>query len=236
MTACGQTSGSLSLRTLAVALIVWHLPAQGVAQATHATAPADDVLLQFTQEWGRESALGDLTKRSMAPSDVEVRFWGGYGLFGTSALVLRRTGDVWQAWRALVQGCPVVLPVPVGDTVSDSTLAFYRREARKNCGHPQADTLPATMVFQADAVGLYPLASAGYEAYWQELKRNGLLELPPRVPRKWFMTDGHTYVVEVRRGGDYRASVIEQTKPESRADTLVQRLAALVQRVQQRVP
>lgn len=90
--------------------------------------PAGDVLLRFTQEWGRESALEDLTKRLMAPSDVEVRFWGGY------------------------------------------------------------------------------------------------------------VTDGHTYVVEVRRGGDYRASVIEQTKPESRADTLVQRLAALVQRVQQRVP
>jgi hypothetical protein len=91
-------------------------------------------------------------------------------------------------------------------------------------------------VFEADTVGLYPLMSADYEAFWQNLKQNGLLELPPQVPRKWMMVDGHTYVVEVRRGSDYRASVIENTKPESRADTLVQRLAAMMECVPQSAP
>jgi hypothetical protein len=197
-------------------------------------APGRETLLRFTQEWGRESALGELSMRSMGASDVEVRFWGGYGLFGTSAMVLRRTGDVWQAWRAEVQPCPVVLPMPVGDTVSERTLTYYRREARKTCGDRRSDTLSAAAMFRADTVGLYPLPSADYEAYWQELKQNGLAQLPPEVHRGWMMLDGHTYVVEVRRGNDYRASVIEHTKPESRADTLVQRLAALIRRGPQR--
>jgi hypothetical protein len=220
----------LSLRALIVALIMWHVPASGTAQATHIMAPVRETLLRFTQEWGRESALGDLSMRAMGDSDVEVRFWGGYGLFGTTATVLRRTGDVWQAWRAEVQRCPVVLPISVGDTLSAPSLASYRREARKTCGDRRSDSLSAAAVFDADTVGLYPLASAEYEAFWQELKQNGLLELPPEVPRNWMMVDGHTYVVEVRRGSDYRASVIEHTKPESRADTLVQGLARLIQR------
>jgi hypothetical protein len=81
-----------------------------------------------------------------------------------------------------------------------------------------------------DTVALHQLPRADYEAFWQELKTEGILELPPRVPRSWMMLDGLTYVVEVRRGNDYRASAIEHTKPEGRADSLVQRLATLMQR------
>jgi hypothetical protein len=81
-----------------------------------------------------------------------------------------------------------------------------------------------------DTVALHELPSADYEAFWQGLKSEGILELPPRVPRSWMMDDGLTYVTEVRRGDDYRGSEIEYTKPEGRPDSLVQRLAALIDR------
>jgi hypothetical protein len=124
----------------------------------------------------------------------------------------------------------VYLPIPVGDTITPAALASYREHARKTCGDPTRDTLPAATIFMADTVALYSLAQGDYESYWQELKREGLLELPPEVPRNWMMVDGHSYVVEVRRGGDYRVSVIEHTTPETRADTVVQRLAGLIRR------
>jgi hypothetical protein len=213
-------------RTLS--LLLWLAPAASRAQATHIMVPVRETLLQFTQDWGRESALGDLTTRVMGSSDVELRFWGGFGLGGTSATVLRRTDDTWRAWRAEVQRCPVFLPVAVGDTVSTTTLAAYRQQARRNCGDRRPDTLSSATVFYADTMALYPLADANYEDFWQKLKREGILELPPQVPRSWRMLDGYTYVVEVRRGNDYRASVIEHTRPESRADSLVQHLAELI--------
>jgi hypothetical protein len=66
-----------------------------------------------------------------------------------------------------------------------------------------------------DTHALHRSPTADYtKPFWQEVKREGLLELPPRVARAWMMTDGLTYVVEVRRGDDYRASEIEYTKPE----------------------
>jgi hypothetical protein len=190
--------------------------------------PTRSFLLSITREWGRESALGDLATARMGPEDVEVRFWDGYGLTGTSGTVLRRVGGRWQAWRAEVQPCPVHLPIPVGDTIKPAALAVYREQARKNCGDHTGDTLAAETVFMADTVGLYSLPEIDYEAYWQELKRVGLLELPPNVPRTWIMADGFSYVVEVRRGGDYRASVIENATPETRADTVIQRLAGMI--------
>jgi hypothetical protein len=225
-----RTGAQLSRKGLIAVLLLVSSPSAAKAQATHLMVPARNTLLRFTQGWGRESALGDLTMVPMAATDLEVRFWGGYGLVGTSAVVLRRTGGVWQAWRAEVQPCPVRLPISIGDTITAPALAPYREQARATCGDRSRDTLSAAAVFMADTVGLYPLDEGDYEAFWQELKSEGILELPPKVRRSWMMLDGHTYVVEVRRGNDYRASVIEHTTPETRADTVMQRLAALIQR------
>src|SRR3954470_4589769 len=205
--------------------------AAAMGQATHITVPARETLLRFVYQWGEESALGNLRTRPMRPEDVEVRFWQGFGIAGTWGTVLRRRNDQWQAWRVVVQPCPVALPITVGDTISEATLAQYRSQARKTCGRRWEDTLRAATVFLADTVGLYPLRLGSIEVFWQDLKSHGLLELPPRVPRTWMMIDGHTYVVEVRRGSDYRGSVIEDTTPESRADSLVQDLAGMVDRV-----
>ena len=200
------------------------------AQATHLTAPPRDYLLTITQAWGRESSLGDLTATPMDADDVELRFWQGYGLVGTWGLNLRRRQGVWAGWRAVIQRCPIMVPIPVGDTLSPAGREVYRQRARAVCGDRSRDRLSAGWVIDADTVALYPLSRAAeYEAFWQALKAEGVLELPPRVPRTWRMRDGHTYVIEVRRGGDYRGSVIEHARrPEARADTLVQSLGSLV--------
>jgi hypothetical protein len=219
--------GRLRFTFLASALTLWAGTTE--AQATHLTLPKRETLLWFTREWGRESALGDLVTRPMAGSDVEVRFWTGYGLAGTSGTVLQRSGGVWRAWHAVIHSCRLLVPMAIGDTLSTPMFAAYRQQARARCGD-RTSNLSSGLMITADTVALEPLVTADYESFWQELKREGILELPPEVPRSWFMLDGTTYVVEVRRGNDYRASVIEHTTPESRADRLVQRLATILER------
>jgi len=66
---------------------------------------------------------------------------------------------------------------------------------------------------------------------WPTLVNVGMLRLPTRVVRKWMMLDGHTYVLEVRRGQTYRASEIEHLdKPEVSADTDIRRIAEFLRR------
>ena len=158
-------------RLYALLLLFW--PGNANAQAKHMMVPVRNLLLDFTREWGRESPLGDLAMIPMASEDVEVRFWGGYGIVGTSATVLRRIRGSWRAWRVEVQPCPVYLPIPVGDTITPAALAVYREQARKTCGDHRSDTLSAATVFIGDTLGLYPLGKRNYEAFWQELKRQG---------------------------------------------------------------
>jgi hypothetical protein len=226
----GRTGGCLHVKYLAAALAVCLMPAKLLAQATHVLAPTDPTLLRVTREWGRESVLGDLVSQTMKANDVEVRFWSGFGLFGTSGTVLRRSEGRWIAWQADVQTCQFGLSIPIGDTLSPQSRAFYREKARQHCGDRSWDTLSAASIVTIDTVALRELPRADYEAFWQELKREGILELPPRVPRTWMLLDGLSYVVEVRRGDDYRASDIEHTKPEGRPDRIMQRIAALMAR------
>jgi hypothetical protein len=56
------------------------------AQVRTESAPVDDYVLRITQMWGRESALGDARALTLAPDDVELRVWGGYGLTGAPAV------------------------------------------------------------------------------------------------------------------------------------------------------
>jgi hypothetical protein len=225
-----RSGGSVLLGVLSGILILLFPSTQLWAQATHLTTPRRDYLLSITQAWGRESSLGDLTATPMDAEDVELRFWQGYGLAGTWGLILRRRHGTWAGWRAAIQRCRITVPIPVGDTLSPAGREVYRQRARAVCVDRARDSLSAGWVITADTVALYPLSGvAEYEAFWQTLKSGGLLELPPRVPRTWMMVDGHTFVIEVRRGGDYRGSVIEHAgKPEVRADTVVQSLGSLV--------
>lgn len=196
-------------------------------QATVASAPAGDFLLEITRDWARPSPLGDLQERASGPTDFEVRMWSGYGITRTFGIVLRREAGAWRAWVAHVQSCGITVPLSVGDTASASTRAAFRHEARKNCGAIMGDVGRGGMVFNVDTLALIPLdaTSDDIESVWNAAARAGLFFLPPKVPRKSMMMDGTTYVVEVRRGREYRASVIAHVRPpEVEADSQVQRV------------
>lgn len=93
---------------------------------------------------------------------------------------------------------------------------------------PIIDGLHATRL---DTVEISPSSLNYPERLWPMLVHMGIDSLPTRVPRKWMMLDGHTYVLEVRRGTRYRASEIEHLeKPEVRADAVVRRIADVLRR------
>ena len=92
---------------------------QAAAQATRISAPERNYLLEITQQWAAESPLGSLPLIPMGDSDVEVRVWGGYGLTGSSGVVLRRIAGRWRGWEIKV----------VPDTLSLATLTDTGLEA-----------------------------------------------------------------------------------------------------------
>lgn len=211
-------------------LLAWLPCTRGQAQARISSAPDNDYLLEITQRWGAESRLGDLRHRPMGAGDVELRLWGGYGLTGTSGLVLRRTDGRWAGWWVKIHQCVLSLPVSVGDTLSDESTRRYQSLARRNCEAGQPDTLSASVEIRADSAELIPIpSSARPQSAWDAAVGAGVFTLPPEVPRTWMMLDGFTYVMEVRRGDEYRASVIEHTHPpETEADRQVQHLYEVV--------
>jgi hypothetical protein len=167
--------------------------------------------------------LGSLPRRAMAAGDIELRVWGGYGLGGTRGVVVRRTGGRWSAWEAHVVQCMIGVPIPVGDTASAVTESLYVARARRDCNAWLAHTLGAESMYDADTLAVRALPSANLGAVWAKALAAGVRELPPGVRRKWIMNDGFTYVVELREGNAYRASVIEYASPpEVDADRHVQ--------------
>ena len=60
----------------------------------------------------------------------------------------------------------------------------------------------------------------------------GVLQLPRRVKRTRTMDDGITFVVELRRGDEYRAAEIEELeRPDVEADTQVKQIYDAVRRL-----
>jgi hypothetical protein len=193
------------------------------AQARTESAPTDNYLLRITQDWGRESFLGDTRKLNLAPDDAELRVWGGYGLTATRGVVMRRIQDVWRGWAAEVHTCSLAVPIPVGDTASDVTAAAFRARARRECGRGHKDTLSAASIFSVDTLEVYEIRDApGMGRAWEAAVKAGIFALPPQVKRAG-MLDGFVYVIELRHGSSYRASVIDLVeKPEFEADRQVQ--------------
>lgn len=183
------------------------------AQATKISAPPNDYLLAITQQWAAASLLGSLPRRAMATGDIELRVWGGYGLGGTRGVVVRRSRGRWQAWAVHVVNCKIDVQIPVSDTASDTTKSLFVALARKRCGSSVGDTRAGAAVYDADTLDVDELPVTGLEEVWASAVAAGARQLPPRVPRRWTMLDGFTYVVELREGDSYRASVIEDVSP-----------------------
>src|SRR6185437_2399149 len=208
--------------------------ARAEAQATSVTEPTNDYLVQVTQQWAAASPLSSLVKRDLAPDDIELRVWGGYGLTTTAGVILRRTSGHWQTWRAEVVPCTYSVPIPVGDTASAPTESLFVRRAHERCGAVLDSTARGYSVYSADTLKIAEVRTPNPEDLWQAVVKAGVLDLPTRIPRKWVMMDGFTYVIEVRVGGTYRVSVIEAIeKPEVDAD---RQARAIYDVVEQGVP
>jgi hypothetical protein len=217
----------------AIAMVVL-LSQASAGQARVISAPSEPSLLNLTAGWARASALGDLRDLRVRPDYLELRVWHGYGLSETQATVLRRTEGHWSASLARVIRCELQIPKSVGDTASATTMRRFVAEARRNCGTSAVDVAPGTRVIAADTLVVQRLevSDADIETAWKDAQNAGVLALPGRVKRNGSRDDGLTFVIELRRGDEYRASEIEDVeRPEVEADAQVKRVYAAVQRL-----
>ena len=218
---------------LVVATIVL-LSRPGFGQARVVSAPAEPSLLNLTTAWSRASTLGDLRELRARSDYLELRVWRGYGLSETHAVVVRRTDGRWSASLARVIRCEIQIPRSVGDTASQTTMRRYVAEARRKCGTPVADVGAGARIITADTLVVQQLdvPESEIETAWKDALGAGVLQLPGRVKRTWTMDDGITYLIELRRGDEYRAAEIEHLeRPEVEADTQVKQVYAAVRRL-----
>lgn len=212
--------------------VVWTvaLTALGAcASAGHSlqiSAPNDDLLLKITAQAARGSSLGDLRTATVLANEVELRFWGGYGLNGTSGLILHRTNGQWTATRAEWEECVFYVQSLPSPAESDSLQKEFEVAAHRKCEKARP---PGGYRFEVNLLHLSPVSMRGELAdLWAQLEAAGASRLPPRIKRNYMMLDGHSFVVEYRTVAEYRASVIECVRPEAEADRQVQRMAALL--------
>lgn len=205
-----------------------------VAQARVLSAPAEPSLLSITRDWSRASRLGDLRELKAASDDIDLRVWGGYGMGATQGVILRRARGHWSAFLAQVRRCAIQIPIAVGDTASGATMHGFVLEARRRCDTPLTDVAAGMRIITADTLAVDSLSvpdSVVADA-WTAAIRAGVLELPAQLKRTTVPSSDFTYLVEVRRGNEYRASQIEHVaQPESEADRQVQDVYAAVSRL-----
>jgi len=205
------------------------------AQARVLSAPPEPSLLNITRQWSRASSLDDLRELRTGSDYRELRVWGGYGLTTeTQAVVLRRANGHWSAFLARVLRCEIQIPRVVGESASRATIQHYAAEARRLCGTKLRDVAPGSQIITTDTLLVEPLAvpESAIEEAWTAAIRAGASQLPARVERDHVMEDVFMYVVELRSGDEYRASVIENMeRPETKADQQIKDVYAAVNRL-----
>lgn len=204
-------------------------PSASHAQVKIESAPPEISLLNmFVRKWSAASPLGELRTRIIDDQDIEVRAWGGFGLTGTGATILRRTAGRWQAWRAIRHKCLLEVPVVGADTLTDEEIARYKVQARAQCDAPRP-RLDASRTIIADTLAIVPVSvdAASIENAWKKAVDAGLLSLPGSPASKRMMLDGFTYVIELRIGRTYRAMEFQHIQPpENETDAQIQRVFA----------
>jgi len=203
----------------------------GGAQARVVSAPPEPSLLNLTGGWGRASSLGDLTELKATSEHIELRVWGGFGSGATQGVVLRRASGHWSAFLARVRRCELQIPIAVGDTASRATMQGYVAQARRQCGTPLSDVGAGVRIITTDtlAVAQLDVPDSLIERAWTSAVRAGVAQLPASVKRAGATSSDFTYVIELRRGGEYRASQIEHMdRPETEADRQVEAVYAAI--------
>jgi len=204
------------------------------SQARVVSAPPEPSLLNLTTGWARASTLGDLVALRSRSDYLELRVWRGFGAAETQAIVLRRIDGHWSAILGRVIRCEIQIPKSVGDTASTTTMRHYVAEARRQCGTSVADVSAGSRIITADTLVVQQLEvpESEIETVWNDALSAGVLQLPGRVKRSGTVDAAITYVVELRRGDEYRAAEIgELERPEVEADTQVKQIYAAVRRL-----
>lgn len=207
-----------------------------VGQARVASAPSEPSLLNLTTGWSRASTLGDLREMRTRSDYLELRVWRGFGESETQAVVVRRANGHWSASFARVIRCEIQIPKSVGDTASVTTMRGYVAEARRACGTSVADVGAGARIITTDTLVVQQLEvpESEIETAWKDALSAGALQLPGRVKHNRTTDDGITYLIELRRGNEYRAAEIEHVEPpEVEADAQVKQIYAAVHRLAQ---
>jgi hypothetical protein len=210
---------------------------ESLGQARVVSAPSAPSLLNLTGNWARASMLGDLRDLRVQRDHIELRVWHGYGSSETQAIVLRRADAHWSAFLARVIRCEIQIPAAAYDTASAVTMRSFVAEAKRNCGRSVTDVSAGSRIIAADTlvVERIDVPEAEIEKAWADAQQAGVLQLPSRVKRAMTRDDGVTYVIELRRGDEYRASEIEHVEPaEVDVDSQIKRLYAALQRLRER--
>lgn len=199
------------------------------------SAPPEPSLLNITREWSRASSLGDLRELRVGSDYLELRAWSGYALAGgTQAVVLRHADGHWSAFLARVLRCEIEVPSVVWDTASRPTVQRYTNDARRHCGTPLTEVSAGARILATDSLVVEQLdvPEAVIDDAWTAAARAGVFHLPARVPRNQALDDTPMYVVELRRGDEYRASTIEHVREaDTDADRHIKDVYAAVNRL-----
>jgi hypothetical protein len=203
-------------------------------QARVSSAPTEPSLLNLTSAWARASVLGDLRELRTRGDHLELRVWRGYGPTETQAVVLRRADGRWTASLARVIRCEIQIPNSVGDTAREATMRGYVADARRRCGQSVVDVSAGSRIIAADTLVVQQLdvSESEVESAWRDTQSAAVDRLPGRIKRSRSSDDGTTYLIELRRGDEYRAAEIEHLeRPEVKADSQVQQVYAAVRRL-----
>ncbi|HTJ23501.1 MAG TPA: hypothetical protein VL383_13950 [Gemmatimonadaceae bacterium] len=207
---------------------------RGAAQARVVSAPPEPSLLSITRDWARASSLGDLRELRTSSDYLELRVWGGYGFGMTQGVVLRRAAGHWSAFLARVRRCAIQIPIAVGDTASAATMRRYVAETRRQCDTPLGDVAAGMRIITADtlAVDALGVPDSVIDGAWAAAVHAGVLQLPGHIKHAGTQSSDFTYVVELRRGDEYRASELEHLEqPEMEVDRQIKEVYAAVSRV-----
>ena len=155
-------------------------------------------LVDVTRNWGKQSGLNDLRESLIPNEDLELRFWAGFGLEGTRGIILRRSNNIWQAISLNVETFEHLMT----KRESDSLALINRHFAALVAANKQQGF--DSIYISLDSLRFSePTCIPNYATLWDSLLTVGILTLPNRsFPSS--STDGHTYVLELRTGSNYR--------------------------------
>jgi hypothetical protein len=113
------------------------------------------------------------------------------------------------------------------ETLTDERLAELEARARRNCPNdPGEGTF--TTVHWLTLRTLPPPPDP--VQLWDRLVQAGLLRVPPEPHANWHMLDGFTYVLEVRVGNTYRASILPQSDASAdEADLIIREVTRILE-------